>query len=63
VAQLPRAETIAAALPKGSANTPAVDSAMRAFTADGTIDNLLRTWVSPTAADAEKTIPLLRTER
>jgi polar amino acid transport system substrate-binding protein len=61
-AQLPHEETIAAALPKNSDNTPAVSSAMRAFTADGTIDRLLRTWVSPQAADAEHSIPLLRTE-
>ncbi len=40
VAQLPQSETIAAALPKGSANTEAVSSAMRAFTADGTIARL-----------------------
>jgi hypothetical protein len=36
---------------------------MRAFTADGTIAHLLKTWVSPTAADAQTSIPLLRTER
>jgi polar amino acid transport system substrate-binding protein len=62
-AQLPQSETIAAALPKGSGNVEAVDSAMRAFTADGTIADLLKTWVSPTAADAQTSIPLLRTER
>jgi polar amino acid transport system substrate-binding protein len=63
VAQLPQSETIAAALPKGSANVQAVDSAIRAFTADGTIENLLRTWIGAKAADAEKSIPLLRTTR
>ena len=31
--------------PKGSDNVEAVDSAMRAFTADGTIDQSARTWV------------------
>ena len=41
----PTHETIAAALPKGSNNTEAVDSAMRAFTADGTLHHLLETWV------------------
>ena len=61
VAQLSEPELIAAALPKGSQNTGAVDSAIRAFTADGTIDDLLRRWVGPAAADAEKSIPLLRT--
>jgi polar amino acid transport system substrate-binding protein len=63
VAQLPGSETIAAALPKGSGNVDAVDSAMRAFTADGTIDHLLRTWIGAKAADAEKSIPLIRTTR
>lgn len=63
VAQLPAPEEIAAALPKGSGNVEAVDSAMRAFTADGTINKLLRTWIGPAAADAEKSIPLLRTTR
>jgi polar amino acid transport system substrate-binding protein len=62
-AQLPGSETIAAALPKGSHNLDAVDSAIRAFTADGTIDRLLRTWIGPAAADAEKSIPLLQTSR
>ena len=60
-AQLPEPELIAAALPRGSSNTEAVDSAIRAFTADGTIDDLLLRWVGSTAADAEKSIPLLRT--
>ncbi len=60
-AQLPATEAISAALPKGSDNVQAVDSAMRAFTADGTITRLLRTWIGAKAADAEKSIPLLRT--
>ncbi|MBV9050342.1 MAG: amino acid ABC transporter substrate-binding protein [Solirubrobacterales bacterium] len=63
VAQLPSSETIAAALPKDSGNQQAVDSALRAFTADGTIDHLLRVWVGSNAADAEKSIPLIRTTR
>jgi ABC-type amino acid transport substrate-binding protein len=60
-AQLPRSETIAAALPKGSRNLDAVDSAMRAFSADGTLQHLLRVWVGQAAADAESSIPLLHT--
>jgi polar amino acid transport system substrate-binding protein len=63
VAQLPATESISAALPKGSHNVQAVDSAMRAFTADGTIDKLLRKWIGDKAADAERSIPLLRTTR
>ena len=61
VAQLAESELIAAALPKGSQNTEAVDSAIRAFTADGTINDMLQRWVGPAAANAEKSIPLLRT--
>ena len=60
-AQLPRHETIAAAMPKGSSNFDAVDSAMRAFAADGTLQHLLRVWVGQAAADAESSIPLLHT--
>lgn len=60
-AQLSEPELLAAAFPKGSTNTEAVDSAIRAFTSDGTIDELLRKWVGSQAADAEKSIPLLRT--
>ena len=60
-AQLPGSETIAAALPKGSGNEQAVDSAMRAFTADGSIDHLLGVWVGSAAANAETSIPLLQT--
>lgn len=63
VAQLPVDESIAAALPKRSGNVEAVNSAIRAFTADGTITALLRRWIGADAADAEKSIPLLRTER
>lgn len=60
-AQLPTSELIAAALPKGSSNEQAVDSAFRAFTDDGTIDRLLRVWVGPAAAGAQTSIPLLET--
>jgi ABC-type amino acid transport substrate-binding protein len=62
-AQLPHSETIAAALPKHSNNAQAVDSAVRAFMADGTIKHLLRTWIGSAAADAERSIPLLHTTR
>ncbi len=60
-AQLPTKETIAAALPKNSSNEQAVSSAIRAFTADGTINRLLRKWVGPAAANAGTSIPLLHT--
>ncbi len=62
-AQLPAREMIAAALPKGSSNVEAVDSAIRAFLADGTLHRLLQVWIGSAAADAESSIPLLRTTR
>jgi len=62
-AQLPNPESIAAALPKGSGNLQAVDSAMEAFTDDGTMDHLLKVWVGSSAANAESSIPLLHTLR
>jgi polar amino acid transport system substrate-binding protein len=61
VAQLPDKEALAVALPKGSPNRQAVDSAIRAFTADGTIEDLLEEWVGAGAANAESSIPLLHT--
>jgi len=61
VAQLPEREALAVALPQGSPNRQAVDSAIRALTADGTIEDLLRRWVGPDAAEAEAAIPLLHT--
>jgi polar amino acid transport system substrate-binding protein len=60
-AQLPESELIAAALPKGSGNTEAVSSAIRAFSSDGTIHDLLTQWVGSAAANSDKSIPLLRT--
>lgn len=63
VAQLPGAEPIAVALPKGSDNVEAVDSALRAFAADGTIHDLLDEWVGSEAANPEHALPLLRTSR
>lgn len=63
VAQLPEHEAISVALPKGSSNRQAVGSAIRAFTADGTIEELLGRWVGSDAANAESAIPLLHTTR
>jgi polar amino acid transport system substrate-binding protein len=60
-AQLPDPESLAAALPKGSANVQAVDSAVNALTADGTINRLQRIWVGAASANAETSIPLLQT--
>jgi polar amino acid transport system substrate-binding protein len=62
-AQLPGSGMIAAALPKNSGNVQAVDSAFNAFTADGTINSLLKVWIGAAAANAESSIPLLQTGR
>jgi polar amino acid transport system substrate-binding protein len=61
VAQLPEREPLSVALPKGSPNRQAVDSAIRAFGANGTIERLLSRWVGSDAASAESSIPLLHT--
>jgi ABC-type amino acid transport substrate-binding protein len=61
VAQLPEKESLAVAMPKGSPNRQAVDSAIRALTADGTIEDLLEEWVGDDAANEESAIPLLHT--
>ena len=63
VAQLPGSEMIAAAMPKGSSNEQAVNSAMRAFADDGTMNQLVHTWVGSGADDAEKSLPLIQTNR
>ncbi len=62
-AQLPTPELIAAALPKGSGNQQAVDAAVRAFIADGTIERLLERWVGSAATNAGSAIPLLHSTR
>jgi len=60
-AQLPSEDVLAAALPKGSENVEAVDSAMRAFKADGTIERLGRTWLHTDLAEGRaEQIPALR---
>jgi polar amino acid transport system substrate-binding protein len=63
VAQLPGSEMIAAAMPKGSSNEQAVDSAMEAFVNDGTMNHLVHAWVGSAANDAEKSLPLIQTNR
>ena len=61
-AQLPSDAVLAAALPHGSGNVEAVDSELRALTADGTIHALAQRWL---ATDVQETgaasVPLLRT--
>jgi ABC-type amino acid transport substrate-binding protein len=62
-AQLPSEAELGAALPSGSHNTEAVDSALRALQSEGEVDRLARHWLH---ADYEEGgaegIPVLRTE-
>jgi ABC-type amino acid transport substrate-binding protein len=61
-AQLSGSEGLAAALPRGSKNFDAVDSAIRAFLADGTIDRLSKRWLGEKLGSGADSIPLIRTE-
>ncbi len=61
-AQLPSEDVLAAALPKGSENLEAVDSAIRAFNADGTIEGLGRKWLDTDLQEGQSEhVPALRT--
>jgi len=56
-------DDISAALPQGSDNTDAVDSAIRAFIADGTIGSLAHEWLGlNTDGTSVEDVPLIRTE-
>jgi polar amino acid transport system substrate-binding protein len=63
VAQLPSEAVLGAALPSGSDNVEAVDSALRGLKAEGEIDRLAHRWLH---ADIEEggaeDVPVLRTE-
>lgn len=62
-AQLPSEAVLAAALPKGSENLEAVDSAIRAFDADGTIERLGRESLGTQLAGGQvEHVPVLRTD-
>ncbi|MDQ7906536.1 ABC transporter substrate-binding protein [Phytohabitans sp. ZYX-F-186] len=56
-------DALAVALPKGSANAEAVDSAVRAFTSDGTIDRLARRWLGADVRDAQADVPVIGRDR
>ena len=61
-AQLPSDYVLAAALPKGSGNLEAVDSAIRAFTNDGTIEALGQRWLHTSLREGQaEGVPVLRT--
>jgi polar amino acid transport system substrate-binding protein len=61
IGQLSGVESLAVALPDGSPNDQAVDSAIRAFTADGTIDQLSSRWLGVELSQGADDIPLIRT--
>ena len=56
---LARVRSIAAEL---SQNLEAVDTAIRAFVADGTIDRLSARWLGEKLGSADDNIPLIRTK-
>jgi polar amino acid transport system substrate-binding protein len=62
-AQLPSEDVLAAALPKGSENLEAVNSAMHALSADGTIERLGREWLDTDLQGGhDEQVPVLRTD-
>jgi polar amino acid transport system substrate-binding protein len=62
-AQLPSEAVLAAALPTGSENLEAVDSAIRAFGADGTIERLGHEWLdTDLQGGRDEGVPALRTD-
>jgi ABC-type amino acid transport substrate-binding protein len=61
-AQLAGSEGLAAALPKGSTNFNAVDSAIRGFLADGTVDRLSKRWIGAKLSAGDESLPLIRTQ-
>jgi polar amino acid transport system substrate-binding protein len=60
-AQLPGDEVLAAALPEGSRNLQAVDSALRALRADGTLDDLAGEWLGAETTAGDPDVHLVRT--
>jgi polar amino acid transport system substrate-binding protein len=60
VAQLATDDSIAAALPKGSTNLDAVDSAIRSFSSTGVLDNLAQRWLGTRLVDGTVNVPILR---
>jgi ABC-type amino acid transport substrate-binding protein len=61
-AQLQGSEGLAVALPQRSSNLEAVDTAIRAFLADGTIDKLSLRWLGAPLSTGDQQLPLIRTE-
>ena len=61
-AQLSGTEGLAAALPLHSKNLEAVDTAMRALVADGTVDDLSTRWLGGALSAGDDELLLIRTE-
>jgi polar amino acid transport system substrate-binding protein len=63
VAQLPSEAVLGAALPSGSENAEAVDSALRGLKSEGEIDRLGRRWLHANIEEGgAEDVPVLRTE-
>ena len=62
-AQLSGPEGLAVGLPDGSKNVEAVDTAVRHFLADGTIDRLSTRWLGAKLSNGDENLPLIRTEQ
>jgi ABC-type amino acid transport substrate-binding protein len=61
--QFDKNDDVSAALPKGSHDVDAVDSALRALTADGTIAKLAKQWLGlDIRGGSAQKVPLIRTE-
>ncbi len=56
-------ESLAPLLPKDSANTASVDRALRALTADGTVQRLEDRWLRPKLAADPDSVPVIRARR
>jgi polar amino acid transport system substrate-binding protein len=62
VAQFATDDALAAAVPEGSGNLDAIDSAIRAMLRDGTIRDLADEWFGRAIADGSVDIPLIRAQ-
>ncbi|MFL6240207.1 MAG: ABC transporter substrate-binding protein [Actinomycetes bacterium] len=61
-AQLAGTEGLAVALPRHSRNVNAIDTAIRALVADGTVDKLSARWLGVELSTGDSKLPLIRTE-
>jgi ABC-type amino acid transport substrate-binding protein len=61
-AQFATEEQYAVALPKDSANTEAVSTAIRAFATDGTLDDLIDTYLAPLLGGDPDDVRLITTK-